>query len=51
MSGHIPEEVRHRVRTQAGNRCGYCLSSQHLVLGSLEIEHIVPTARNGSDEE
>lgn len=50
-AGHIPEEVRARVRAQAGDRCGYCLSRQRLVLGRLEIEHIVPTARGGSDEE
>lgn len=50
-SGHVSEEVRGRVRAQAGARCGYCLSPQHLVLGWLEIEHLMPTARGGSDEE
>ena len=51
MSGHIADEVRDRVREQAGNRCGYCLSPQHLVLGTLEIEHLIPRGRGGSDEE
>lgn len=47
----VPEEVRARVRAQAGDRCGYCLSPQRLVLGWLEIEHIVPKAAGGSDDE
>ena len=38
-----------RVRLEAGNRCGYCLSPQHLVLGQLEIEHLIPRSRGGSD--
>ena len=48
---HISEELRARVRTQACERCGYCLAPQRLVLGWLEIEHIIPSARGGSDEE
>jgi len=51
MSDRIPEEVRNRVRQQADNRCGYCRSRQEYVLGFLEIEHIVPKGRGGSDEE
>ena len=51
MNGHVPEKLRQRVREQAGNRCGYCLSPQHLVLGTLEIEHLVPRGRGGSDDE
>lgn len=43
--------MRARIRSQAGERCGYCLSPQRLVLGWLEIEHIVPTASGGSNEE
>jgi hypothetical protein len=49
--GHIPADVRLRIRAGAGNRCGYCLSPQHLVLGPLEIDHIIPTARGGTDDE
>jgi hypothetical protein len=51
VSDSIPEEVKRRVRQQAGNRCGYCRSRQEYVLGFLEIEHIVPKARNGTDDE
>jgi hypothetical protein len=39
--GYVPEAVQARVRAQAGHRCGYCLSRQQLVLGLLEIEHII----------
>lgn len=49
--GYIPVDVRARVRSQAGERCGYCLSPQRLVMGWLEIEHITPTAAGGLDEE
>jgi len=50
-SGRIPESVRERVRRDAGDRCGYCLSSQRYVLGPLEIDHITPRARGGGDDE
>lgn len=46
----LADEVRARVRAQAGNRCGYCLSPQHLVLGLLEIDHIIPKARGGTEQ-
>lgn len=38
----IPADVERRVRAAARNRCGYCLSPQHLVMARLEIEHIYP---------
>jgi 5-methylcytosine-specific restriction endonuclease McrA len=47
----IPEAVRARVRTQANHQCGYCLSLQKYVLGVLEIEHIIPKAAGGTDDE
>ena len=51
MRPHIAEEVRARVRAQAGDRYGYCRSPQRYVLGQLEIDHIIPTAAGGSDDE
>lgn len=48
---YIPEDVRERVRRQAGDRCGYCLSRQEYVWGKLEIEHIIPLASEGTDDE
>jgi hypothetical protein len=40
--GYISVALRGRVRAAAGDRCGYCLSPQRLVLGQLEIEHLLP---------
>ncbi len=51
MSRYIPVEVERRVRIAARNRCGYCLSPQHLIMARLEIEHIVPLAKSGTDNE
>jgi hypothetical protein len=42
---YIPVEVERRVRAAARNRCGYCLSPQRLVMARLEIEHIIPIAK------
>jgi hypothetical protein len=48
---HIPVEVERHVQITAKNRCGYCLSPQHLVMARLEIEHIIPISKGGSSEE
>lgn len=48
---YLPEDVERRVRAAAQNRCGYCLSPQHLVMARLEIEHIIPVAQHGSNDE
>ena len=47
----IPVEIDRRVRKAAGQRCGYCLSPQNLVMARLEIEHITPLAQGGTDDE
>jgi len=47
----ISQEVRARVRAQADNRCGYCHSSQKYVLAILEIDHLTPKAKGGTDDE
>lgn len=51
ISSNVPDSVRARVREAAGDRCGYCLSPQQLVMNKLEIEHIIPRVLGGSDEE
>ncbi len=51
MSDYIAAELKARIRQQAGDRCGYCLSLQRYVWGTLEIEHIIPKALGGSSEE
>ena len=48
---HILTAVADRVRAAARNRCGYCQSPQHLVMARLEVEHIIPLAKGGSDDE
>lgn len=48
---YIPAETDRRVREVARNRCGYCLSPQHLVMARLQIEHILPVAKGGASDE
>lgn len=45
----LPEAIRQRVRQRAGNRCEYCLSHQDYVMGRLQIDHVIPRAKGGSD--
>ena len=42
--------VRARVIEQAGHRCGYCRAHQQHIYETLQIEHIEPRARGGSDD-
>ena len=51
VRGYLPEALKKRVRDAAARRCGYCLSPQHLVMARLEIEHIIPLSKGGSDDE
>ena len=51
MARYVSEKIARRVRAAAGDRCGYCLSPQYLVMARLEIEHIVPLAQGGSNDE
>lgn len=48
---YVPVDIARRVRESARNRCGYCLSPQHLVLGRLQIDHILPRSKGGLTEE
>jgi hypothetical protein len=50
-AGRVPDDLRARVRAESGNRCGYCLARQEYVLGTLEIEHILPRARGGTNDQ
>jgi 5-methylcytosine-specific restriction endonuclease McrA len=47
----ISEKLKNRIRLTAKNRCGYCLLPQSLNTSLLEIEHLLPTAKGGTDEE
>lgn len=43
----VPQALRDRVIRQAGNRCGYCQSSEAITGIPLEIEHLIPESRGG----
>lgn len=47
----ISAQQRERICQQARDRCGYCQSQQKYVLGKLEIEHIIPVAKGGTDND
>lgn len=47
----LNKQLRQRIREQAQDRCGYCLSHQKYVLGKLEIDHIIPVAAGGASAE
>lgn len=47
----ISTKTRERVRRRAGNRCEYCQSHQDDTMGWLEIDHIIPRGRGGSNNE
>jgi hypothetical protein len=47
----VAADSARRVREAARNRCGYCLSPQHLVMARLEIEHLIPRSRGGTSDE
>jgi hypothetical protein len=46
-STYIPVALRALIATQAGNRCGYCLTTEAVVGSPMEIEYIVPKAQGG----
>ena len=51
MNRYISAELAQRVRDSARNRCGYCLRPQKLVMARLEIDHIIPIAKGGTNDE
>ena len=48
---NLAGNLKRKIRQQAKNRCGYCLLPQSLNPSLLEIEHILPTAKGGTDDE
>ena len=46
----VSENKRQQVRARAKNRCEYCLSHQDYILGRLQIDHILPVVKGGSNE-
>ena len=47
----ISAELRQRIMEAARFRCGYCLTSQHIIGPMLEIEHYVPVSQGGASTE
>ncbi|MGI8786966.1 MAG: HNH endonuclease [Pyrinomonadaceae bacterium] len=47
----ISRDVKDKVRLDAKNRCGYCLTPQEILSMTLEIEHLHPIAGGGTNEE
>ncbi len=48
---YISKALRQRVAEISKYRCGYCLTSQHIIGPYLEIDHIVPESKGGAAEE
>lgn len=48
---YISEKLKNKIRRQAENRCGYCLTPQEIVSMIFEIEHLRPVADGGTDDE
>jgi hypothetical protein len=51
MSATQPDDLRERLLVQAGYRCGYCRSSQQIMGIRLILDHLIPRARGGTDDE
>ena len=47
----VSEILREQVRKRARNRCEYCLSHQNYVMEHLQIDHILPEAKGGGDDD
>jgi len=50
-TSHITAALRQRVATSARFRCGYCQTSQNVIGPLLEIDHVIPQALGGTDDE
>jgi len=51
MTRRVPAALKSRVRQQARDRCGYCLSSEALLGMPMEVEHLTPFAAGGQTVE
>ncbi|HIE29301.1 TPA: HNH endonuclease [Candidatus Poribacteria bacterium] len=47
----ISSKLRAKIMEEARYRCGYCLMQQIATNWILEVEHIIPTALGGTDDE
>lgn len=52
MTGEtISTEIRRKIAEFSHYRCGYCLTSQHIVGPLLELDHIFPESKGGTADE
>jgi hypothetical protein len=47
----IPDKIRRRVAEAFHHQCAYCRMPRRLIYAPVEVEHIKPKARGGTDEE
>jgi hypothetical protein len=47
----ISDALNAKIREEAGNRCGYCLTHQDYIPWLLEVEHLLPKSKGGKDDE
>ena len=47
----VSPTLRAKILADAHYRCGYCLTQQLAINWLLEVEHIIPTAAGGTDDE
>ena len=47
----ISLDLDRKIRAQAKNRCGYCLSPQAITTIPLEIDHLLAQSKGGADDE
>jgi len=48
---YLPTALRQQIAESAKHRCGYCLSEQKYSIDKFEIEHIIPLALGGTNDE
>lgn len=47
----ISRKLREKIKESARHRCGYCQMPAELIYTQIEIEHIVPVSKGGTDDE
>ena len=48
---YISDKLHQKIVEQSRNRCGYCLGEQRYIFAPLEVDHLLPIAEGGTDDE
>ena len=48
---NISDKLREKIRQTVRNRCGFCLFLQRYSLSVFQIDHIIPLAKGGTNDE